>query len=124
MRILRTAILTVAGGLLIAVVLFWVTVPRWTSLGGPVGRPITNFVEDYGGTDPWSGEFRPWTWSWTDTVTGQRLTWVLGPDGYQSMWAIALPAGFAVGSLLTLTVITLASREPRTTSPNPVVPTA
>ena len=110
--------LTVAGGLLLAFVMFLMTV-RVVSYLGPVGRPEgTNFVEDFGGTDPWTGEFRPRTWTYTDP-TGEQVTKVFElPDGLQNYRAVPLPVGFAVGCLLTLTVIAIATRRPRKGAPN------
>ena len=49
--------------------------------------------------------------------------WV-DPEPWEKYRVIPLPVGFAVGSLLTLTVITLVSRRPRTTAPKLVVPVA
>ena len=52
MRILRTALLTGAGGMLMAVVVLgWNTAPHPKILGGP-GTTIT----DEGGTNPWTGK--------------------------------------------------------------------
>jgi hypothetical protein len=121
---LRTAVLTVAGGLVVAVLLFVATVPSSSYLGGPVGRPEgTEFVADFGGTDLLTGEFRPFTWSWTNSA-GQRVTKVIAPDDYQNLHAIPLPVGFVVGSLLTLALITVAARRPRRRTPNSAVPAA
>ena len=115
MSLLGTAILTVAAGLMIGLVLFAVTAPNVTYLGVPIGRPAgTDFISDYGGTDPWTGEFRPLTWSWTDT-TGERVTRFFWPDGYQNYRAIPVPVGFVVGGLLTLPVIA-GIRRPRKTA--------
>ena len=119
----RTIALTVAGGLLMAVVLFALTATSATYLDS-VGRPDgTNFVEDFGGSDAWTGEFRFPTWSWTDP-TGTRVTQQFdSPAAYRSHRVIPLPVGFVVGSLLTLAVIT-AIQRPRKTASNSTVPAA
>jgi hypothetical protein len=123
MGILRTTILTVAGGLLLAVVLLVLTYHPVTWLG-PIGRPVaTDFVEDMGGTDPWTGEYRDRTWTYTG-ANGERVTRVfdLGPD-YGRPWVIPLPVGFVAGCVLTLTIIA-GSRRLRRTPSAPAIPAA
>jgi hypothetical protein len=118
MRLLRDIVITVVGGLLTAAVLFCLTAPTILWLG-PVGRPDgTDFVEDWGGYDPWTGDFRPRTWTWTDP-TGHQLERILGPNDYWKRQAIPLPVGFAIGSIVTLGVI--AARRSRGTPSSPAV---
>ena len=116
--IIRTIALVLTGGVVIAVVLSMLTVRsfNWT---GPIGRPIaTDLVEDWGGTDPWTGEYRDRTWTYTD-ANGLRVTRILETgDGYTG--SIPLPIGFVVGSLLTLSVISMAAwalNRPASTPP-------
>jgi hypothetical protein len=125
MRMLRTAILTVAGGLLtvsagllIAVVLLTLTSPPDR---GRVVCPVSCVATQAGRTDFWTGEITPMILSQYDgalQVTNVRVV----PEDYKDYRVIPLPIGFAVGSLLTLTVIAIAARRPRRTVPNPPVP--
>jgi hypothetical protein len=118
MRLLRNIVLTVVGGLLTAAVLIYLTAPMTVWLG-PVGRPDgTNFVEDMGGYDPWTGELQPRVWTWTDT-TGHQVERILGPERYWQRRAIPLPVGFAIGCVVTLGVI--AARRRRGTPSSPAV---
>jgi hypothetical protein len=121
MRILRTPLLTVAGGVLMAfTVVMLVTSPA------PVIRftpRMNSVITDPGGIDLWTGEVRPVRMSAYD-LEGKFVKEFIIPEDPDDLRVIPVPVSFAVGSLLTLTVITLASRRPRTTSPNPVVPAA
>jgi hypothetical protein len=118
MPIVRTALLTVAGGLLIALVLFALTAPtaRFLCCSPNV------FVTKQGGVDQWTGEVRPMTLSVYDGTGKNPVTEV--DDLSELAPPIPLRTGFVVGSLLTLTVIAINARRPRRTAPNPVVPAA
>ena len=129
MRLARTALLMVAGGLLtvavgilMAVTLFTFTVPLTGGCCPTVldAATETDFIITPGGVDPWTGEVRFGSVSYTLVATGERVT--LGPDRNRT-WFIPLPVGFAVGSLLTLTVITRAYRR-RKITPGLAVPAA
>ena len=76
MTLRRTTVLTVAGGLLVAVVLFAVTAPGPRMLTTPIGMAgvEANVVWHYPGADPWTGEYRPLTKTYTDVATGQPAT--------------------------------------------------
>jgi hypothetical protein len=106
---LRTAILTVAGGLLLAVVLFIATAPDVGAWGGTVGRPVgtTDWVTVNGGVNPWTGDVRPATTSYTG-ATGKRVTTVVSRDFRNTV--IPLPVGFAAGCLLTIGLIAIRRR--------------
>jgi hypothetical protein len=122
MRNLRTGLLAVLGGLVLAVALSWVMAPHPVILGGP-GTTIT----DLGGADPWTGEVRPMivavpNYGESGQVTSTRTYEV--PEEWRDIRVVPLPVGFAVGSLLMLGLIALVSRRPRGTAPNPAVPTA
>ena len=112
MRILRTARLSVAGGLLIASVLTYLTSPaeNMKSLGLGV-------YTQAGHTDFWTGEVTPAILTRYDG--SGRVTNVYEiPENWKNLRVIPFPVGFAVGSLLTLTVITLASRRPGKAQPD------
>jgi hypothetical protein len=120
MRILRTALLTVAGGLLIAFILF-----NMTAL--PISRfccPVDHVVTDYGGINPWTGEVRPLRVDIYDHTTGQVTRTHEIPENWKDRRVVPLPVGFVVGSLLTLTVISIAARRPRRATPDSAVSAA
>ena len=106
MKVLRIAVLTVAGGPPTAVVLYLATAPSF-AYTCPIGdgRIGYDFVCEGGYADAWTGAFPPFTQSHTDISTGQRVTKVWGPNGYENIRVIPLPVGFVAGSLLTLAVI-------------------
>ena len=108
MRITRTALLTVAGGLLIALALFMMTMP-------PRGMccPVDFIVTDNGGINPWTGEVRPLRVDIYDHTTGQVTRTYEMPENWKDRRVVPVPVGFVVGSLLTLTVITIAARRAR-----------
>ena len=92
MRLLRNVILTVVGGLLMAIVLFFVTFPQGPSVY--IGMPSLgdlDFVVDVGGTDPWTGVYR-------DAFRSR-------PYETGTWWTIPLPVGFAIGAFLVMAVI-------------------
>jgi hypothetical protein len=122
MRILRTVLLTVAGGVLIAVVLFVVTAPAFFDCCYRVYMPGQNPVYTPDSVDPWTGEVRLETTTITNLTTGERVTTVRPLPPGDDHFVIPLPFGFAVGSLLTLTVITIVSRRPRTRPAEGAVP--
>ena len=113
MRILRTGLLTVAGGLLIAFVLFSLTHPR----NDLFCCGVNTFVTDQGGINALTGEVRPTIVTSYALDGSGRVTVGEYPDNWKQIRVIPLPVGFVVGSLLTLTVITLARR--RTATPRP-----
>ena len=123
MRIFRTALLTAAGGLRPALVLFSAMAPNFKILGGP-GIAITY----PGGTNPWTGEVRPMVavtplYGEGGQITSTRTDVI--PEDYKSYPVIPLPVGFlARGDLLTLTVITIVSRRPGKTQPKSAVSAA
>ena len=115
MTIARTVVLTVGAGLLIALVLSFLTASN-IAYTGPIGRPdATDFVSDLGGTNLWTGERIPRTWKYTDT-NGQKITRVFEVPAEYDHGAIPLPVGFVAGSFLTLAVIAVV-RWPRKTPP-------
>jgi hypothetical protein len=123
MRILGTAHLTVAGGVLMALALFSMTMP-------PRGMccPVDFVVTDYGDINPWTGEVRPlrvnvYARDGSGELTRTYVTFEM-PENWKDLRVIPLPVGFAVGSLLTLTVITIAARRPRRPAPDSAVPAA
>ena len=123
MTIARIVVLTVGVGLLMALVLSFLTAPVITYLG-PIGRPdATDFVEDFGGTNVWTGERIPRTWTYTDT-NGQKITKVFEVSPEYDHGAIPLPAGFLAGILLTLAVIAVANRRTRGAAPETAAPAA
>jgi Na+(H+)/acetate symporter ActP len=123
MRILRSIAVTVAGGALIAVVLFYLSAPMIGGCCHRVGTALgTTIVTTPGWIDPWTGEIRLETETSTD-VNGQSITKVR-EQSFEDHLVIPLPVGFVVGSFLTLAVITIVSRRSRRAAPNPVVPAA
>ena len=121
MRILRTAFLTVAGGVLMAVVVLgWNTAtPHPKILGGP-GVTIT----DEGGSNPWTGEVRPMlvvtpNYGAGGIITSTRTYEI--PENWRDLRVVPVPVGFAVGSLLTLTFIIFVSRKVQPNFPLPAV---
>ena len=119
MRILRTAILAVAGGLLVAFAVNMLTPNPFTTLGGPIVA-----VTQQGSIDYWTGEITPMILILGDARPGGVQTEFAIPHDYWRRRVIPLPVAFAAGSLLTLAVIVIAARRPRTTSPKPAVPAA
>ena len=119
MRILQTALLTVAGGVLIALVLSVMTMP-------PRGMccPVNFIIRDNGGIDPWTGEVRPTMVDIYDHGTGQVTNTFEIPHNWRDLRVIPLPVGFAVGSLVTLGLLALVSRRPRGPAPKSTVPAA
>ena len=117
MRIVRTALLAVAGGLLIASVLFMLTSPPDVKHVLSVGGVITQT----GYIDFWTGEITPRIVTVHDFGSGKSASVYVTPEDYQDYRVIPLPVGFVVGSLLTLTVITIAARRPRENTPDPAV---
>ena len=116
MRILATIILTVAGGLLMAfavAVFVGPTVPM-PMLSCPVGWSCV--TTERGGADLWTGEVRPRTVAIYDGTTFVREISV--PENYKDSRAVPVPVSFVAGSLLTLTVITIAVRRPRRLAPD------
>ena len=110
MRIIRTALPTVAGGLLIALALFGMTQPPRSMC-----CPVDFIVTDNGGIDPWTGEVRPlrvnvYARDGSGELTRTYVTYEI-PKNWKDLRVVPLPVGFVAGSLLTLTVITLASRR-------------
>jgi len=123
MRLVATALLTVASGVLIAVVLFYLSVPVIGGCCHPVGTAGgTSLVITPGDTDPWTGEIRRETWTYTDS-NGKSVTTVR-EQSFDDHLVIPLPVGFVVGSALTLTVISIVTRRPRKTAPDFAVPAA
>jgi hypothetical protein len=120
MRNLRTALLTVLGGLVLAVVLYALTAPPVTKiLGGP------NMVITQGShTDFWTGELTPMIVTTYDYGTRQILKVNEYPEDWKNYRTFPLPVGFAVGGILTLTIIAIASRRPGRPVPNSAVPIA
>ena len=120
MRLLRTIVITVAGGLVIAVLLFWVTMTHFVYIGLPIGHAgvEANIVWDNGGTDPWTGEFRPPSRSYTFVATGEQRSQAFWPAGSGDHRAIPVPVGFALGCLVTLGLIAVVRRS-RKTPPDP-----
>jgi hypothetical protein len=118
MRFLRTILISAAAGLLIGLVLFFMTAPFVSYLGCPIGNGATgtDFRCDVGGTDAWTGEFRPLTQSYTDVATGKRVTRIWGGVEYEENLIIPIPVGFAAGCLVTLGLITIVRRARRTAS--------
>ena len=123
MRFVRTTILTVAGGLLMAVVLFALTAPTLNPLAGPRRPDGTTIATDQAFTDWLTGEFLPDGFRfYTNTVAGEQR--VMPPGTVSEYRAIPLPAGFVAGCLLTLVVIAVAARRPRRTASDSAVPAA
>ena len=116
-RLLRAVALLLAGGLLMAVVLFSMTTPDF---GNPRTRIGETLVE-VGDLNPWTGEVRFTVRARHDHGAGAPSLLVdwekVGP-------VIPLPMGFAIGSLLTLGVIVVAALRPRRTAAGPAVTTA
>ena len=111
MRILQTAVLTVAGGIVIAFLLFELTVPVIGGCCSRVGTATgTTLVETPGWTDPWTGEIRLATETYTDPTTGKSVTTVR-EQSFEGHLVIPLPVGFVVGSLLTLGLIAVVRRS-------------
>ena len=103
MRILRTALLTVAGGVLLAVVLFMISLPPVvTILGGP-GTVVTRGQPDF-----WTGEMTPMI---VTTNVGQATQAIEYPQGQENHRVIPLPVGFVAGSVLTLGLIAISGRR-------------
>jgi hypothetical protein len=119
MRILRTALLTVAGGVLAAFTYVMLVTSPFPVI--PFSPRVDTVITDPGGIDLWTGEVRPLRGT---ARFGEGRYVFQYPEDPEDLRVIPVPVNFAVGSLLTLTVITLVSRRPRTTSPNPVVPAA
>jgi hypothetical protein len=116
MRILGTALLTVVGGLLIGSVLTSLTSPSMKFLG----RSETTQA---GHIDFWTGEITPMIMTQYSLESTPKVehVWVV-PKNWKDLRVIPLPVGFVVGSLLTLTVIILASRRPGKAQPDSAVP--
>ena len=118
MNIARTIALTVAGGLLMAWVLFSFRpgVPlNFGHLGGVIGRGPETIVEP-AGYDLWTGIAHGETVTYEDLATGQQVTETKVPpysDGAGSR-AIPVPVGFAAGCLVTLVVLVAAGTTRRT----------
>ncbi len=105
MRTLRTAVLTLAGGIVIAFLLFEITISPSHILCCPVNTVVT----DYGGINPWTGEDRPMTVIRYGIEPGSNpvtLVWEHDRSPF-----IPLPVGFAVGSLLALGLIAVVRRS-------------
>jgi hypothetical protein len=119
MRILGTALLTLAGGLLIGLFLFYLTVP-------PVqhrGCPVNCIASQPGHIDFWTGEITPMILTQYDGALQVQSVTVI-PEDYRDYRVIPLPVGFVVGSFLTLTVITVATRRPRRPASDSAMPAA
>jgi hypothetical protein len=114
MRSLRTAILAVAGGLLLAFAVNMLTLDQsmFKTLGGPIVA-----VTQQGSIDYWTGEITPMILIIGDARPGGVQTEFAIPHDYRTRRAIPLPVAFAGGSLLTLGVITLARRRKGTPAP-------
>ena len=121
MRILRTAVFTVAGGLLLAFAVYSLTLDQsmFKTLGGPIVA-----VTQQGSIDYWTGEVTPMILTIGDARPAGVRTEFAIPHDYRTRRVIPLPVAFAVGSLLTLALVTVRSRRFRATSPNPVLPAA
>jgi hypothetical protein len=119
MRILRTALLAAAAGLLLAFAVNMLTPSPFKTLGGPIVA-----VTQPGSIDYWTGEITPMILIIGDARPGGVQTEFAIPHDYWRRRVIPLPVAFAVGSLLTLAVITIAARRPRGPAPNPAVPAA
>ncbi len=119
MRLLRTAILAVAGGLLVAFAVNMLTPYPFKTLGGPIVA-----VTQQGSIDYWTGEITPMILILGDARPGGVQTEFAIPHDYSRRRVIPLSVAFAVGSLLTLAVIIIAARRPRGPAPNPAVPAA
>ena len=114
MRILRTALLSVAGGIVIALLLFELTI----SPSHILCCPVNTIVTDPGGINPWTGEDRPMTVARYDNTDTDPVIQVWEHDRNPF---IPLPVGFVFGSLVTLTVVTIERRR-RVTPPPAVSP--
>jgi hypothetical protein len=119
MRMVRTALLTVAGGALMTFAVLMLgpnPVPTYhLGVGWVVTVP--------GGIDLWTGEVRPMTVR-IPYGAGTSVKEVQWPEDYKNLRAIPIPVSFAAGSLLTLTAIALVGRRPRRTPSDSVVPAA
>ena len=106
MRILRTAVLTVAGGLFLAFAVYSLTLDQsmFKTLGGPVVA-----VTQQGSIDYWTGEITPLILTIGDAGTGGVQTEFAIPHDYRTRRVIPFPVAFAVGSILTLAVVTVVS---------------
>ena len=102
-----------------AVVLFGLTAAPMGSFTGLIGKSVVGQTRttDGGGNDPWTGEYRPMTQTYTDNATGERVTKPWGTSAYKNVRAIPMPVGFAVGCLLTVGLIAALRR--RKTPPTP-----
>jgi hypothetical protein len=112
MRILRTTVLTVAGGLFLSFAVYSLTLDQsmFKTLGGPIVA-----VTQQGSIDYWTGEITPMILTLGDARPGGVQTEFAIPHDYRTRRVIPFQVAFAVGSLLTLAVITLTSRRPRAT---------
>ena len=117
MRLVARIALTLAGGLLVMLVLFVVT-PRTEGrfFCCPVGWTVTP-----GGVDQATGEVRPAIVSVNDGASTAVKTYAIIE---KDLTIIPYPVGFVAGSLLTLTAITIVSRRSRRIASVPVVPAA
>ena len=123
MTIARIVVLMVGVGLLLSLGLAFLSAPVITYLG-PIGRlDATDFVEDFVGTNVWTGERIPRTWTYTDT-NGQKITRVFEVSPEYDQGAIPLPAGFVAGGFLTLAVIAVAKRRTHGPAPETTAPAA
>ena len=116
MRLVANTILTVAGGLVIAVILFYLTAPTFKPY---LSRVVTT---QEGHVDFWTGEITPRVLTRYSLESNPKVmnVWV-DPEPWENYRVIPLPVGFVIGSLLTLTVITVVSRRPGRPAPNSAV---
>ena len=109
MRLAQTLALSVAGGLLLAVVLFWATSINFTPTHfAPVGPLGTSATTQGQGFDPWTGQPHPETITWTVVATGEQTIYTFElPASTEGTRAIPVPVGFVVGCLLALGFIAI-----------------
>ena len=114
MKTFGTIALAISVGLVTAVVLFMLTAPI---VGGCCSRVAVNgdrvIARTSGGVNAWTGEVTLPTTTSIDGATGKAVTEVreLAED-QRNYRVVPFPVGFAIGSLMTLAVITVA-RRPR-----------
>jgi hypothetical protein len=118
MRLVATIALTLAGGLLVIVILY-LPVPR--DDGDFFCCPV-NWVYEPGGIDPSTGEVRPAIVSVYDGTPAVVKRYAV--IEYHLDPVIPYPVGFVAGSLLTLTVITIAGRRRSKAASNPAIAVA